>query len=82
MGKNTVREHTLMEKGNGKEKSMWGNSSMDIEMVREHTPGMMETSMWGNSKMINQMVNEHTIGLMGESMRGNSIMGKRLVKEH
>ena len=45
MGKNTVREHSLMEKGNGKEKSMWGNSSMDIEMVKEHTPGMMETSM-------------------------------------
>ena len=36
VGKNTVREHTLIEKGNGKEKSTWGNSSMDIEMVMQH----------------------------------------------
>ena len=36
MGKNMVREHSLMEEGNGKDKSMWGNSSMDIEMVMEH----------------------------------------------
>ena len=32
-------------KGNGKEKSMKGNSRMDIDMVREHTRGLMGTSM-------------------------------------
>ena len=80
--KNTVREHILMEKGNGKEKSYVGNSSMDIKMVKGHTPGLMEINMYGNSKMKNQMVKEHTIGLMEESMRGNSMMEKRLVKEH
>ena len=40
-----VKEHLLMEKGNGKEKSMKGNSRMDIDMVKEHTTGLMETSM-------------------------------------
>jgi len=41
MGKNMVKEQklTLMDK------SMKGNSRMDIEMVKEHTPGLMETSM-------------------------------------
>jgi len=45
MGKNRVKGHSLMEKGNGKEKSMKGNSRMDIDMVKEYTPGLMETSM-------------------------------------
>ena len=45
VGKNMVKGHSLMEKGNGKEKSMKGNSRMDIDMVKEHTPGLMETSM-------------------------------------
>ena len=45
MVKNMVKEHSLMEKGNGKETSMKGNSRLDIEMVKEHTPGLMETSM-------------------------------------
>ena len=45
VGKNMVKGHSLMEKGNGKEKSMKGNSRMDIDMVKEHTPGLLETSM-------------------------------------
>ena len=45
MVKNMVKEHSLKEKGNGKETSMKGNSRLDIEMVKEHTPGLMETSM-------------------------------------
>jgi len=45
MVKNMVKEHSLMEKGNGKETSMKGNSRLDIEMVKEHTHGLMETSM-------------------------------------
>jgi len=40
-----VKEHTLMEKGNGKETSIKGNSGVDIEMVKVHTLGLMETSM-------------------------------------
>ena len=74
-GKNMVKEHLFMEKGNGKETSMKGNSRLDIEMVKEHTPGLMETSMQGSLKMINQMVKEHTLGLMEESMKGNSRKG-------
>ena len=31
-------------KGNGKETSMKGNSRLDIEMVKEHTHGLMEIS--------------------------------------
>ena len=75
MVKNKVRGHSLMEKANGKEKSMRENSRMDIDMVKEHTLGLMETSMQGNSKMINQMVKEHTLGLMEESMKVNLRMG-------
>jgi len=45
MVKNRVKGHSLMDKGNGKEKSMKGNSRMDIDMDKEHTPGLMETSM-------------------------------------
>ena len=45
MVKNMVKGHLLMEKVNGKETSMKGNSRLDIEMVKEHTPGLMETSM-------------------------------------
>jgi len=45
MVKNMVKEHSHMEKGNGKEKSMKGNSRMDIDKDKEHTPGLMETSM-------------------------------------
>ena len=44
MGKNTVREHSLIEKGNGNGTGMKENSKMDIEMVKEHTHGLMETS--------------------------------------
>jgi len=45
MVKNMVKEHSLMEKGKGKETSMKENSRLDKEMVKEHTPGLMETSM-------------------------------------
>ena len=45
MVKNMVKVHSLMEKGNGKETSMKGNSRLDIEMVKEHTPGLIDTSM-------------------------------------
>jgi len=68
MVKNMVKEHTHMEKGNRKETSMKENSRLDIEMVKEHTPGLMEISMKGKSKMINQMVKEHTLHLLEQSM--------------
>ena len=68
MGKNTVREHSLMEKENGKEKSMWGNSRMDIEMAKDHTLGLVMRSMKGNSRMDIEMVREHTLGLMEKSI--------------
>jgi len=45
MVKNRVKVHSLMEKGNGKEKSMKGNTRMAKKMVKEHTLGMMEESM-------------------------------------
>ena len=64
-----------MEKVNGKEKSMSENSRMDIDIVKEHTLGLMERRRQGNSKMINQVVKEHTLGLMGESMKVNLRMG-------
>ena len=75
MGNMRVKEHTLMEKDNGKETCIKGNSGVDIEMVKEHTHGLMETSMKGSLKMINKMVKEHTLGLMDESMKGNSRKG-------
>jgi len=45
MGKNTVKEYSLMEKGNGKETSMKENSRMGKGLVKEHTLGLMEESM-------------------------------------
>jgi len=45
MVKNMVKGHSLMEKGNGKEKSMKGNSRMENIKVKEHILGMMEESM-------------------------------------
>ena len=45
MVKNMVKEHLLIEKENGKETSMKGNLRMDIEMVKEHTHGLLEISM-------------------------------------
>jgi len=40
-----VKEHTLMEKGNGKETSMLGNGRMGKRMVKEHSLYLMEENM-------------------------------------
>ena len=45
MGNIMVKEHTLMENGNGKERSMKGNGRMERKMVKEQKHGLMETSM-------------------------------------
>jgi len=41
---------------------------MDIEMVKDHTLGLMGTSMKGNSRMGKGLVKEHSLYLMGQSM--------------
>ena len=38
------------------------------QMVKGHTPGLMEESMKGNSRKAKNMVKEHTHYLMGLSM--------------
>jgi hypothetical protein len=40
-----VKEHKLMENGNGKERSMKGNGRMERKMVKEHSLHLMEKSM-------------------------------------
>jgi len=38
---------------------------MDIEMVKEHSLGLMEKNMKGNGRMVNFMVKEHSPFLTG-----------------
>ena len=46
MGKGMVKEQKLLEKGNGKEIIMLGNTKMIIKMVKEHTLSLMDGSLW------------------------------------
>ena len=63
-----VKEHSLLEKVNGKETSMLENTKMGKGMVKEHTFSMMGKSMKGNSRMGKEMVREHSLHLMERSM--------------
>ena len=82
MGNIKVKEHSLLEKGNGKVKSMLGNTRMDFQMVKEQSLTQMGESMLVNTKMEKGMVKEHLLVLMEESMKGNTRMGNIKVKEH
>ena len=44
-----VKEHTHLEKGNGKETSILENTRMEKRKDKEHTFFLMEESMKGNS---------------------------------
>ena len=67
-----VKEHSLLEKVNGKETSMLENSKVEKGMVKEHTFSMMVKSMKGNSRMEKEMVRENLLHLMERSMWGTT----------
>jgi len=69
-----------MEEGNGKEKSMKGNSSMVKRMVKEHTLTLMGENMKDIGKLQNYMGKESTLDFMEKSMKGNGSMGFIMVK--
>jgi len=48
MGHIMVMEHTLLEKGNGKETTIMENTRLGKRMDKEHTLFLMVESMLGN----------------------------------
>ena len=68
MGKDMVKGHLHLEKGNWKETNILENSRGTNFMVKEDKLIRMETSMLENSRGTNFMVKELLLGLMDRSM--------------
>ena len=59
MGKDMVKGHLHLEKGDWKETNILENSMGTNFMVKEYTLIRMETSMLENSRKTKKMVKEH-----------------------
>ena len=60
---------------------MLGNGKMVESMVKELSPGQMETNTKGNGNMEDKTVKELSLLLIGKNMLGKGKMGENTVKE-